>query len=81
MVEGVGGELIFPEGHGHFCIYKIIRGSIRKLSAGVVWVERCYCGRCKEFDRKYIDEVSKSPTRTIRWYDAEGNLERVTGDK
>lgn len=81
QVEGAGGELIYPEDHGHYCIYKIIRGSIQRNMAGVVWIERCYCGRCKEFDRKYVDKESDSPKRTIRWYDNEGNLERITGDK
>lgn len=44
------------------------------------WTERCRCGRCKEIDWKFIVEGSNSPKRTIRWYDSEGNLERITGD-
>lgn len=42
--------------------------------------EECRCGRTKEIDYKFDGTGRNSPQRTIRWYDAEGNLERITGD-
>lgn len=65
----------------HFCYYNVLRKSVRNVAEGSSWEERCRCGRLKRVDHKFNVVGDKSPERTIRWYDAEGHLERVTGDK
>lgn len=70
----------------HRCFYTIQKRSIVHEFEGRKLVrrqfeERCKCSRFKSIDHKFDPLGVKSPTRTIRWYDAEGNLERVTGDK
>lgn len=64
----------------HNCRYYVMRKTVKHFANGRVWAERCNCGRSKEVDYKFIVEGSKFPKRTIRWYDNEGNLERITGD-
>ncbi|SRR6266487_7191169 len=79
---GVGAE----NEREHYCRYSILRRTIHHQNdeQGFLirrnWEERCRCGRIKAIDCKFDATEQKSPTRTIRWYDREGNLLRVTGD-
>ncbi len=81
LVEvGVGGELTHPKPFEHYCHYKVIRNSVKRGDSRASADERCECGRYKCIDRYFDPAGQKSPKRTIRWYDSEGNLDRITGD-
>ncbi len=70
----------------HRCYYRMQKGTIvhEKDKQGRLtrrqWEERCHCGRFKSTDCKFDVTESKLPTRTVRWFNTSGELDRVTGD-
>lgn len=67
--------------HDNFCHYLVLRKSFRQLPNRMIWSERCFHGHTKLIDSTFVVEGLESPTKTIKWYDPEGKLERITGDK
>lgn len=77
---GRGNFNIADEDGYHNCFYFLLRNTMRFVSGSQIWTERCRCGRFKQHDYKFVVEGSNSPQHTVRWYDAEGNVDRITGD-
>ena len=61
----------------HTCVFKVMRGTIK----GDTWLERCFCGKtCRVSVSRSDNENKAGAMMTKRWYDADGNLERVSGN-
>lgn len=61
----------------HFCYFRKVRSHVD--SEGVKWVERCRCGRSVTIDCNFFVRGCKTPKMIRTYFDANGNIERVTG--
>lgn len=60
----------------HWCRYHVIRSSVRNDH----WAERCRCGRSVHVSFQQRENEKKVEVgMQKRWFDSEGNLERITG--
>lgn len=64
----------------HHCHFFVVRRTIAHRSNGMAWVERCRCGRTVSVDCSFFGADRISPKIRKAWFDAEGNLERITGE-
>lgn len=77
QIVGDGGKLQNPEPYRHYCCYKVMRSSVNKEG----WYERCKCGKMAKVALRRREDEEKVVVRVAKqWFDAEGNLEKVTGE-
>lgn len=62
----------------HWCKYFRVKSTSYSSDGRNYWTERCKCGRLVLVDCNYFNRDSKFPIRK-RWFDADGNFEKETG--
>ena len=67
------------EGKQHYCVYMLMRRTIKMTGSHQQWVERCMCGRMKVVDWNMIHDGANSPAMIKHWYDSDGNCVKKTG--
>lgn len=67
-------------GSPHLHNFRVVNRSQSHYGTGMRWIERCRCSCTIQCDNSF--EFGSSKAKTVKhWFDREGNLLRITGEK
>ena len=72
---GLGANLLA----GHFCVYQVMRKTIKQTDTGLTWMERCRCNRYSVIDYSKQSTTVNIPYMTKNWFSAAGTHLKTTG--